>query len=55
VCERKCVEILVGNPEGKKALGRTRCRWEDNIKWMLQQIGGCGFDSHGSIYVQLNK
>jgi hypothetical protein len=25
-------KILVGEPEGKKSLGRPRRRWEDNIK-----------------------
>ena len=35
--------ILVGKPEGKKPLGRTRRRWEDNIKMDLQEVrGGCG-------------
>jgi hypothetical protein len=24
--------VLVGKPEGKRLLGRPRCRWEDNIK-----------------------
>jgi hypothetical protein len=24
--------VLVGNPEGKRPLGRPRHRWEDNIK-----------------------
>jgi hypothetical protein len=23
--------VLVGKPEGKRPLGRPRCRWEDNI------------------------
>ena len=32
---------LVGKPEGKKPLGRPRCRWEDNIKMELQEVG-CG-------------
>ena len=32
---------LVGKPEGKRPLGRTRCRWEDNIKTYLQEVG-CG-------------
>jgi hypothetical protein len=32
---------LVGKPEGKKPLGRPRCRWEDNIKMDLQEVG-CG-------------
>jgi hypothetical protein len=31
--ERRGVyRILVGKPEGKRPLGRPRCRWEDNIK-----------------------
>ena len=33
--------VLVGKPEGKKPLGRTRCRWENNIKLDLQEVG-CG-------------
>jgi len=28
-------------PEGKGPLGRLRCRWEDNIKMDLQEVG-CG-------------
>jgi hypothetical protein len=24
--------VLLGKPEGKRPLGRPRCRWEDNIK-----------------------
>jgi hypothetical protein len=31
--------ILVGNPEGKRALGRSRRRWVDNIKVDLREIG----------------
>jgi len=27
--------------EGKRPLGRPRCRWEDNIKMDLQEVG-CG-------------
>ena len=34
--------ILVGKPEGKRTLGRPRCRWEDNIKMDLQEVGGVG-------------
>ena len=29
--------VLVGKPEGKRALGRPRCRWEDNIKMVLRK------------------
>jgi hypothetical protein len=32
--------VLVGKPEGKRPLGRPRCRWEDNIKMGLQEVGG---------------
>jgi hypothetical protein len=32
--------VLVGRPEGKKALGSPRRRWEDNIKMDLQEVGG---------------
>ena len=32
--------LLVGKPEGKRPLGRTRRRWEDNIKMDLQVVGG---------------
>jgi hypothetical protein len=31
--------ILVGNPEGKRPLGRPRRRWVDNIKMDLREIG----------------
>jgi hypothetical protein len=32
-------KILVGRPEGKRPLGRPRCRWEDNIKMDLRETG----------------
>jgi hypothetical protein len=28
----------VGKTEGKRPLGRPRCRWEDNIKVDLQEV-----------------
>jgi hypothetical protein len=31
--------VLVGRPEGKGPLGRSRRRWEDNIKMDLREIG----------------
>jgi len=35
--------VLVGKPEGKRPLGRPRCRGEDNIKMDLKEVGGgCG-------------
>jgi hypothetical protein len=40
---RGVYRVLVGKPEGKRPLGRPRCRWEDNIKTDLQEVvGGCG-------------
>ena len=32
--------VLVGKPEGKRPLGRSRRSWEDNIKMDLQEVGG---------------
>ena len=37
---RRVHRLLVGKPEGKRPLGRPRCRWEDNIKMDLQKVGG---------------
>ena len=31
--------VLVGQPEGKRPVGRPRRRWEDNIKMDLQESG----------------
>jgi len=36
--------VLVGNPKGKRPLGRTRRRWEKNIKMDLQEVGCGGMD-----------
>jgi len=35
---------MVGKPEGKRPLGRPRRRWEDNIKFDIQEIGCGGMD-----------
>ena len=43
--ERRVVfRVLVGKPEGKRPLGRTRRRWEDNIKMDFQEVGCGGID-----------
>jgi len=39
--ERGMYRVLVGKPEGRRPLGRTRHRREDNIKLDLQEVG-CG-------------
>ena len=38
---RGVYRVLVGKLEGKRALGRPRRRWEDNIKMDLEEVG-CG-------------
>jgi hypothetical protein len=46
--ERKMHRVLVGKPEGKRPLGRPRCRWEDGIRMNLIEIDwGCGLHSTG--------
>jgi hypothetical protein len=44
--ERKVYKVLVGQPEGKRPLGRPRRRWEDGITMDLREIGlgGGGVD-----------
>jgi hypothetical protein len=37
--KRNAHRILVGEPEGKRPLGRGRRRWVDNIKMDLREIG----------------
>ena len=36
---RGAFKILTGKPTGKRPLGRPRCRWEDNIRMVLKEIG----------------
>jgi hypothetical protein len=38
---RGVYRVLMGNPEGKRLLGRPRYRWDDNIKMDLQEVQ-CG-------------
>jgi hypothetical protein len=38
--ERGVHRVLVGKLEGKRTLGISRSRWEDNIKMDLQEVGG---------------
>jgi hypothetical protein len=42
--KRNAYMILVGKPEGKRPLGRPKCRWVDNIKIDLREIGWDGMD-----------
>jgi hypothetical protein len=36
--KRNAYRLLVGKLEGKRALGRPRCRWMCNIKMDLREI-----------------
>jgi len=33
--------VLVGKPEGRRQLGRSRFRWQNNIEMYLQEVR-CG-------------
>jgi hypothetical protein len=45
---------LVGEPEGKRQLGRPRRTWEDNIKIDVQEMKwGNGLASYDSRYEQV--
>jgi hypothetical protein len=37
--KKNMYRLLVGKPEGKRPLGRPRCRWIDNIEMDLSEIG----------------
>ena len=36
---RGIYKVVVGKPEGKRQLWRSRHRWEDNIKMDIQEVG----------------
>jgi hypothetical protein len=37
--KRNAYRLLVGKPEGKRPLGRSRRRWMDNIRMNLVEVG----------------
>jgi hypothetical protein len=37
--KRNAYRLLAGKPEGKRPLGRPSCRWVDNIKRDLGEVG----------------
>jgi hypothetical protein len=45
--KRNAYRILVGKPEGRRQLGRSRRRWVNNIKMDLR-MGWYGLDRSGS-------
>jgi hypothetical protein len=40
--DKKVNRVLVGNPKGKRQLGRPRRRWEDGIRMYLRETGWGG-------------
>jgi hypothetical protein len=42
--KKHAYRLWVGKPEEKRLLGRPRCRWLDNIKMDLGEIGWSGMD-----------
>jgi hypothetical protein len=42
--KRSAYRLLVVKPEGKRPLGRPRCRWVYNIRMDLLEIGWGGVD-----------
>jgi hypothetical protein len=48
--ERNVYRVLMGKPEGKRPLGRTRHRWEDGIRMDLREIGWGSVD-----WIQLDQ
>ena len=41
---RVVYRVLVEKTEGKRPLGKSRRRWEDNIKMDLQEVGDGGMN-----------
>jgi hypothetical protein len=45
---KNAYKMLVRKPEGRKPLGKSRNRWEDNIKVDFREtVGKCGLNSSG--------
>jgi len=42
--KRGIYRVLMGNPEGKRPLGRPKCRWDDNINMDSQEVGFGGME-----------
>jgi hypothetical protein len=45
--EKNVYRLLVGEPNGRRPLGRPRRTWVDNIKMDLGEIGWVGVDCIG--------
>jgi hypothetical protein len=47
--KRNACRLFIGKQEGKRPLGRPRCRWMDNIKMDLGEIGWWVIDWNGLV------
>jgi hypothetical protein len=45
--KRNAYRLLVGKPEGKRPLARPRCRWVNNIRMDLGEVGWGDVDRIG--------
>jgi hypothetical protein len=45
--KRNAYRLLVGKPDGKRPLGRLRCRYVDNIMMDLGEVGWSDVDWSG--------
>jgi hypothetical protein len=45
--KRSAYRLLVGNQKGRRPLARPRCRWVDNIKMDLGEVGWSDVDRIG--------
>jgi hypothetical protein len=44
---RNVCKTLTGKPEGKRPLGKPKCRWEDIRLDLKKRLGVCRLDSSG--------
>jgi hypothetical protein len=42
--DEKCIQNFFGKPEGKRPFGRSRRRWEDNVRMDLREVPWKGVD-----------
>jgi hypothetical protein len=54
VWKRNGYRVLVAKSEGRRPLGKSRCKWEDNIKMDFRELGQeHGLDGPGSGWGQM--
>jgi hypothetical protein len=51
--KRNAYRILVGKPEGKRPLGRSTCRWVENIEIDLREMGWDGVVWIGLMWLRI--